>query len=114
MSDLESQITAIRSTASARSSIQKKRQEIVDAAVLNERSNVIEGLENGKGPKVRGRPGNKRDLEEHELGDVSDDDGQMDVDEGIGDIGIVTSGGRGGASSAGGSSRGNKRNRGRG
>jgi len=117
IADLESQIGAIRSTASARSALQRKRQETVDAAVLNEKT--PSPTENTDSERKQGKPkaqrlGSKRDLDEQmegELDDLSDDDGRMDLDEGLGDVGPV---GAGRGTMAGGSSRGAKRNRGRG
>lgn len=125
--DLEAQITAIRSTAAERSATERKRQEIVDAAVLNTKpvADPDTNRQNAGGLRTaRGahRLPSKRDIEQHMEGedeDYSDDDARMDLDEGIGEGGV--SGGAGsargghlGGSGGAGGSRGAKRNRGRG
>jgi COP9 signalosome complex subunit 7 len=126
VNDLEAQITAIRTTATNRNTKARRRQEAVDAAVLSEKP-LNDATDGGKGntaPRAL-RSGatklpSKRNLDQEAEGeedDLSDDDGRMDLDEGI-DVGTVGGIGGGGASAsrggAGGSSRGAKRNRGRG
>lgn len=105
ISDLEGQINGIRNSASQRNALQKKRQDVVDAAV------VVDGTD-GKGAgtavssRVRTRQGNKRDLEEQMDGDEGEElSSDMEIDEGtdVAERGVAP-----------GSSRGAKRNRGRG
>ncbi|EXJ83566.1 hypothetical protein A1O1_07189 [Capronia coronata CBS 617.96] len=115
VSEMEAQISSIRQTAAQRNTTQRKRQEVVDAAVLSEKA-----LDNGES-KSGGRPTrgvhrlpSKRDIDQQMEGegeDLSDDDGRMDLDEGLGDVGHHGGGGRGGHGAGG--SRGAKRNRGR-
>jgi COP9 signalosome complex subunit 7 len=132
VTSLESQITAIKSTASQRSAVEHRRQELVDAAVLSEKplftnttnttttnplatgtGDVSSGTRSGRngggsGAAAAGqRLSSKRDLDEDEEDEYSEEDWRMDVDEGVGDVGM----GAGGSSSG---SRGAKRNRGRG
>ncbi|KAL2426563.1 COP9 signalosome complex subunit 7 [Exophiala dermatitidis] len=140
VSELEAHISAIRDTAAQRSATQKKWQDVVDAAVLSTsdssnkpssgdggESNTGNKNNGGAGRAIRGaaaaahRLPSKRDLDqqmEGEAADVSDDEGQMDWDEGGGgggDVGIPASGSSSrGGHGAGGGSRGAKRNRGRG
>ncbi|KAJ9664162.1 hypothetical protein H2198_000380 [Neophaeococcomyces mojaviensis] len=103
ISSLEAQIIQVRSQAAHRTALQRKRQEVIDTA-------VVQG-ENDASKAVRGRDrrGNKRDLDERMEGeddeDVSSDEVKMDVDE---------SGDYAGAAGRGGLGRGAKRNRGRG
>ncbi len=114
VSDLEAQINAIRATASQRSIKEKKRQDLVDGLVLNDKQSNDNGVAGGRNTRGAGqRLGSKRDLDQHIEG--GDDDYEeeyegMDLDEGIGEGG----GGFPGGSRGGGSSRGAKRNRGRG
>ena len=119
VSDLESRIASTRNTAAERSAAQRRRQDLVDAAVLNDKPAPTSNDTDNKGPNTRSqraaaqRLPSKRDLAEQmegETDDLSDEEGRMDVDEGI-DIG-----GHGGghAMRGGGSSRGSKRTRGRG
>ncbi|KAI9881431.1 MAG: hypothetical protein M1823_006656, partial [Watsoniomyces obsoletus] len=102
--------------AVSRNTLAQKRQDIIDDAVLNVHStNDNTDSETRKSKRLTGNPrvGNKRDLDDD--GDVSDED--MDVDEGIGEMGSsYTSNNSGQPSSMllGGPSRGTKRNRGRG
>ena len=131
--DLEAQITAIRSTATERASKARRRQDVVDAAVLSEKP-ATEPTDAAKAAAAAAtqraiRTGasklpSKRNLDPDAEGDEDDisddDDGRMDIDEGV-DVGITGALGGGGGSSAsasrggaGGSSRGAKRNRGRG
>lgn len=124
VSDLEAQITAIRTTAAQRTTMQRARQDLVDTAVLNEKpadgvgadGDRNRGAGGGRGGRATGqRPPSKRDIDQQMEGegdDVSDDDGRMDIDEGIGDLGHVS--GLGHGRGGGHSSRGAKRNRGRG
>lgn len=124
--DLEAQITAIRTAANRRNTTTRRRQESIDTAVLSDKP-MSDVADTGKTGMVQRalRGGStklpiKRNLDpeaEGEGEDGSDDDGRMDVDEGI----DVAGGGGSGASSrgghsgpGGGSSRGAKRNRGRG
>jgi COP9 signalosome complex subunit 7 len=101
VSDLDSHISSIRSTARERAAVAQKRQDVVDSAVLSK--DVDEG-EKRSTRSGRGQRGSKRDLDDEY--DGSDGDG-MDVDEGFsGDLGPVLSGASG--------SRGTKRNRGKG
>ncbi|KIX07825.1 uncharacterized protein Z518_02479 [Rhinocladiella mackenziei CBS 650.93] len=120
VNDLEAQISAVRAAAAQRTATQRKRQEVVDAAVLNDKdipSNENTDAERkNMGRMMRGaqRLPSKRDLDqqmEGELDDLSDEDGRMDVDEGLGET-AHSGGGRGGHGA--GSSKGAKRNRGRG
>lgn len=100
VSDLDGHISSIKNSARERAALAQKRQDVVDAAVLNK--DIDDGDKKG-GRGGRGQRGSKRDLDdEYE----SDGDG-MDVDEGFG--GDVTAA-IGGASG----SRGTKRNRGKG
>jgi COP9 signalosome complex subunit 7 len=116
VSDLESTISNIRSSAVSRNTLAQKRQDIIDDAVLNVHStNDNTDSETKKSKRLTGNPrvGNKRDLDDD--GDVSDED--MDVDEGIGEMGssyISTNSGQPSSMLLGGPSRGTKRNRGRG
>ncbi|KAK5561400.1 hypothetical protein LTR46_000205 [Exophiala xenobiotica] len=118
VSDLEDQIASIKNTASQRSTTQRKRQEAIDAAVLNTKPNDSPDDRKAGTRTLRGaqRLPSKRDIDAHMEGegdDFSDSEERMDLDEGIGgDMGPATTGLRGGH--AGGSSRGAKRNRGRG
>ncbi|KIW40356.1 uncharacterized protein PV06_07559 [Exophiala oligosperma] len=110
--ELDTQITSMRNEAIQRHTIERRRQAAVDAAVLSTKP-AIANINHAQ-LRAAGRLPSKRDLDaqmEGEGDDVSDDDGQMDLDEGIGDVSSGTSsrGGHGG-----GSSRGAKRNRGRG
>jgi len=103
---LESQIATLRAGAAERTTLQRKRQEVVDAA-------VIQGENDSSKPvRPRDRKGNKRDLDETMEGeddeDVSSDEVKMDVDDGSDVTGPL---GRGAAGFGG---RGTKRNRGRG
>lgn len=120
VSDLEAQISLIRTTAAQRSTTQRRRQDTVDEAVLNTKPppahENADGDRKGGGRSFRGiqRPPSKRDLDqqmEGEVDDGSDEEGRMDVDEGIAEM-SHGGGGRGGHGV--GSSRGAKRNRGRG
>lgn len=125
--DLEGQIAAIRTTAVHRNIRVQRRQDIVDSAVLSEKP-LTENTDASKGLAAAQRAlrsgatklPSKRNLDheaEGEEDEYSDEDGRMDLDEGI-DVGVVggLSGGSGSASrgGAGGSGRGAKRNRGRG
>lgn len=128
--DLQGQITAIRSTATARNTRVQRRQGVVDAAVLSDKP-LHETTDATKGIAAQRaiRSGatklpSKRNLDQEAEGeedDYSDEDGRMDLDEGI-DVatGAGVSGGSGSASrgggggGGGGSGRGAKRNRGRG
>ncbi|KIW15033.1 hypothetical protein PV08_07820 [Exophiala spinifera] len=112
ISDLDTKITSLRKEAVKRNTTERRRQDAVDAAVLSTKPPVA----NPDRAQLRagGRLPGKRDLDaqmEGEGDDISDDDVQMDLDEGLGDVSSGTSsrGGHGG-----GSSRGAKRNRGRG
>ncbi|EXJ87429.1 hypothetical protein A1O3_04389 [Capronia epimyces CBS 606.96] len=116
VSELEAQISAIRHTATQRNATQQKRQEVVDAAVLSDRPLDTADFKNGSrlSRGVHKLP-SKRDIDqqmEGEGGELTDDDGRMDLDEGMSDVGSHAGGGRGGHGV--GSSRGAKRNRGRG
>lgn len=130
---LEAQIESIRSTASQRTALQRRRQAEIDAAVLSDK---VDGAAEKTVRQLRAlttgqKSGSKRDLDQQLEGDGevgSDDEGRMDVDEGVSDIvGGSTSGikagglaggsggGAGGTAGGGvGGSRGAKRNRGRG
>lgn len=105
ITDLESQISAISASAVQRTTLQRKRQEVVDTAVVQNENDA------SKGVRSRNRLGNKRDLDERMEGedddDLSSDEAKMDIDD-SGDYagGAATRGGFGG--------RGAKRNRGRG
>lgn len=110
--DLDTQITTMRHEAVQRNMTERRRQEAVDAAVLS--TKTVSANNDRTQLRAAGRLPSKRDLDtqmEGEGDDISDDDAQMDLDEGIGDVSSGTSsrGGHGG-----GSSRGAKRNRGRG
>ncbi|KAK5945231.1 hypothetical protein PMZ80_002435 [Knufia obscura] len=103
---LESQIATIRAGAADRTALQRKRQEVVDTA-------VIQGENDSSKPvRPRDRRGNKRDLDERMEGeddeDVSSDEVKMEVDDGADVAGPA--GPRGGGFGG----RGTKRNRGRG
>lgn len=105
ISELESQIGAISTSAAERTALQRKRQDVVDTAVVQNENDA------SKGVRSRNRLGNKRDLDERMEGeddeDLSSDEAKMDVDD-SGDYagGATARGGFGG--------RGAKRNRGRG
>lgn len=105
INELESQISAISTSATQRTALQRKRQEVVDTAVVQSENDT------SKGVRSRNRLGNKRDLDERMEGeddeDLSSDEAKMDVDD-SGDYagGATNRGGFGG--------RGAKRNRGRG
>lgn len=124
--DLEGQITAIRSTAATRNTRVQRRQGVVDVAVLSdkplhENTDAIKGIAAQRAVRSGAtKLPSKRNLDQEAEGeedDYSDEDGRMDLDEGI-DIGAGAgvSGGSGSASrgGGGGSGRGAKRNRGRG
>lgn len=126
VNDLEARITAIRTTATDRDTKARRRQDAVDAAVLSEKPlNDTTDAAKAAASQRALRSGasklpSKRNLDpeaEGEEDELSDDDGRMDLDEGI-DVGVAggVGGGSGSASrgGAGGSSRGAKRNRGRG
>ncbi|KAK5047760.1 hypothetical protein LTR84_006425 [Exophiala bonariae] len=127
VTDLEAQIVAIRTTASSRNVRAQRRQDVVDTAVLSDKP-LGDNTDASKGLAVAQRAlrsgatklPTKRNLDQEAEGeedDYSDEDGRMDLDEGI-DIG--TAGGLSGGSGSGlrggasGSGRGAKRNRGRG
>ncbi|KEF56859.1 uncharacterized protein A1O9_07049 [Exophiala aquamarina CBS 119918] len=126
VTDLEAQITAIRTTATDRNTKARRRQDTVDVAVLSEKPlNETADAAKAAASQRALRSGasklpSKRNLDpdaEGEEDELSDDDGRMDLDEGI-DVGVAgaVGGGSGSASrgGVGGSSRGAKRNRGRG
>ena len=90
ISDLESQINGIRTDAARRLANQKKRQEVVDNAVLQSDDKGKKGLGDGPVTRSKGMVGNKRDLDEQQEDDeyeVSSGDGvtpgmaTMEVDE---------------------------------
>lgn len=126
VSDLEAQIAAIKATAYQRSTKEKKRQELVDTLVLSSDKQSSNGNNGTSAAGVAGgrvlrssvpgqRPPSKRDLDQHIEGEdeeYEDEYEGMDLDEGLGDTpgNFAGAGGRGG----GGTSRGAKRNRGRG
>lgn len=123
VADLQNQLETIRTIASRRTSLQTRRQAEIDMAVLSDKVDgaaekavrQLRNLTTGQGQ----RSGNKRDLDQQLEGDdeaVSEDDGRMDLDEGISDVGGGSATGmRGGsANGSGGGSRGAKRNRARG
>ncbi|KAK4937459.1 hypothetical protein LTR10_021911 [Elasticomyces elasticus] len=119
ISELEGQITAIRSDAAQRSVTERKRQDTVDAAVLSTKPAIDPEAERKAAGGLRPARGgqrlpSKRDIEQHMEGEDEDYSDEMDVDEGIGE-GISTGGGsaRGGYG-LGAAARGAKRNRGRG
>lgn len=105
ITELESQINIISTSAAERTALQRKRQDVVDTAVVQSENDA------SKGVRSRNRLGNKRDLDERMEGeddeDLSSDEAKMDVDD-SGDYagGATARGGFGG--------RGAKRNRGRG
>lgn len=104
IAELDTQIASIKETAAQRTALQRRRQEVVDFAVVQS--------ENDSSKSVRGRDrkGNKRDLDERMEGeddeDVSSDEVKMDLDDSGDYIGAAGPGGFAG--------RGAKRNRGRG
>lgn len=104
IADLECQITAISSAAAQRTALQRKRQAVVDGAVVQGENDAAKGV------RARNRLGNKRDLDERMEGedeeDVSSDEAKMDIDDSGDYAGGAARGGFGG--------RGAKRNRGRG
>jgi len=106
ISSLEQQVATIRAGAAQRTALQRKRQEIVDTAVIQGEN------ESSKAVRPRDRRGNKRDLDERMEGehdeDVSSDEVKMEVDDGADVVGPAARGGGGF------SGRGTKRNRGRG
>jgi COP9 signalosome complex subunit 7 len=90
ISDLESQINGIRADAAKRLTNQKKRQEVVDNAVLQSDDKGKKVLGDGPVTRNKGMVGNKRDLDEQQEDDeyeVSSGDGvtpgmaTMEVDE---------------------------------
>jgi hypothetical protein len=91
ISDLESQINGIRTDAIKRLTTQKRRQEVVDNAVLQSDEKGKKPLVDGPVTRNRGVVGNKRDLDEQQEDDeneVSSGDGgvgsgmaTMEVDE---------------------------------
>lgn len=99
ISSLEANIKSIRNEAAARKLLSKKRQDIVDQAVLT-KAEQEEGKVTAGGMSLRGKgkgPGNKRDLEEH-MGEDEEDDfedaseegnGGMEIDDGTAPIGGV-------------------------
>ena len=103
---LQFQIDGIRENASRRTALQRKRQEVVDTAVVSEEN------DKSKAVRPRDRRGNKRDLSEQMEGeddeDISSDEVKMDVDD-SGEYAAAATSGRGGLTG-----RGAKRNRGRG
>jgi COP9 signalosome complex subunit 7 len=116
-SDLEAQIANIRATAQQRSQQERQHQDLVDNLVLSNDKQTDNGVPaGGRAARSGGQKlGSKRDLDEHiegEEGEYDEEYEGMDLDEGIGEGGgLPLSGMRGGG---GGSSRGAKRNRGRG
>lgn len=104
ITELDAQIASIRDTAAQRTAVQRRRQEVVDTAVVQSEN------ESSKSVRGRDRKGNKRDLDERMEGeddeDVSSDEVKMDLD----DSGDYT----GAAGPGGFAGRGAKRNRGRG
>lgn len=103
---LEAEIANIKTIAAQRTALQRKRQEVVDTAVVQGENDA------SKAVRPRDRKGNKRDLDERMEGeddaDASSDDLLMDVDDGSGDF---VQKGRAPTLLSG---RGTKRNRGRG
>ncbi|RVX69606.1 hypothetical protein B0A52_06670 [Exophiala mesophila] len=123
VADLQSQLETIRMIASRRTTLQNRRQAEIDTAVLSDKVDgaaekavrQLRNLTTGQGQ----RSGNKRDLDQQLEGDdeaASDEDGRMDLDEGVSDVGGgSTVGVRGGSGNgSGGGGRGAKRNRARG
>lgn len=99
ISDLETQITGIRSDAAKRATAQKKREEVVDHAVLHgddkdKKDTSIKDMGTIGSGKGKGNVGIKRDLDEQQEDDeyeVSSGDGgvgtgvaRMEVDETMG------------------------------
>jgi len=121
VNDLEAQISGIRQIETGLSANERRQQELVDAAVLDTTPATENGAgagdRKGGGRGMRGghRLPSKRDIDQQMEGEgdnaSDDDDGRMDVDEGLGEggLGVGLRGGHGGAST-----RGAKRNRGRG
>lgn len=105
ITSLETEAANIRSQAARRTELQRKRQDIVDTAVVQGEN------DNSKTVRPRDRKGNKRDLDERMEGendeDASSDDVYMDLD----DSGDFAEKGRAPAPLL---ARGAKRNRGRG
>ncbi len=119
VTDLESTIANIKANAITRNTLAQERQDIIDDAVMNVHPmNSNENTDNEKKSKrMTGNPisrlGSKRDLDE----EIDGSDEDMDVDEGIGEMGSAFTTNVVGAPSGGlfgGPSRGTKRNRGRG
>ena len=119
VNDLESTIATLKTNAVTRNTLAQKRQDVVDDAVMNvQPANSNDNTDNEKKSKrMTGNPisrlGNKRDLDE----EIDGSDEDMDVDEGIGEMGSGFSSntiGSVGGGLFGGPSRGTKRNRGRG
>ena len=118
VTDLESNITNIKAAAITRNTLAQKRQDVIDEAVLHVQSNEnADGERRSKRqPGIPGsRLGSKRDLDDEMAG--SDED--MDIDEGIGEMGgsgsfMPNSSGVPAGMMLGGPSKGTKRNRGRG
>lgn len=106
INQLETEIANIKAAAAQRTALQRKRQEVVDTAVVQGENDA------SKAVRPRDRKGNKRDLDERMEGeddaDVSSDEALMDVDDGSGDY---VQKGRAPTLLSG---RGAKRNRGRG
>lgn len=106
VAELESQIAGLTSNAANRTALQRKRQEVVDTAVIQSEN------DGSKSVRPRDRRGNKRDLDERMEGeddeDASSDEAKMDVDDG-GEYALPGPSSRGGFGI-----RGAKRNRGRG
>ena len=117
VTDLESTIAHIKTNAVTRNTLAQKRQDVIDDAVLNVHSAASnENTDSEKKSKrMTGNPisrlGSKRDLDE----EIDGSDEEMDVDEGIGEMGSGFTSNTGlPPGMLGGPSRGTKRNRGRG
>ncbi len=101
IANLEATIKSIRNEAADRKHLAKKRQDVVDQAVLT-KAEQEDGKITASGMSLRGRgkgTGNKRDLEEH-IGEEDNDgfediseegNGEMEIDDGgtpIGGVGM--------------------------
>ena len=140
VTDLEAQITAVKTSASSRQRLAKRRQDTVDGAVTEaqgvQRADPFDVTGSVKGhrqqPGHQAKGGIKRDLDEAQEGEGGEypefDDfeegtsggdevggGRMDVDVDLSAGGMVGNGGGGAAGHGGGpATRGNKKSRGKG
>lgn len=117
ITDLEGQINTVRTSAVRRNTQQKRRQDIVDAAITSAEKSMSQANMSSHPLRSATRGVNKRELDEQAEGgdqaDLSSDDARMlDVDDGIDVSGSSVLTSRDGGAL--GAARGAKRNRGRG